>query len=452
MSESGETFFQNYREKMRRSSGALKGIRVLEVCTLLLGPSGPAFFADHGAQVIKVEIPPMGDTTRSLIGGGRWWRDGSALGEHINRNKYSLGLDLHVDEGREVFYRLAAKSDVVVDNVRPGTMERRFKVGYRQLSEINPRIICISLNGFGQWGPWAEENRPSYDGLAQAWSGLAGITRFPGRPALKNVLWVADYFGGLMGWVATLAALYYREKTGRGQYIEVSQAENMIRMLDWTWLWIHFTGKNREPTGNIDVAIVPMGVFKTIDGYIAIAAPAPDEFRGLCKAMDMPELAEDPKFSDYLSRLKEENQKELYDIIAKWCAQQNTARIVALAEQYGFAAEPVRTAREFYNDEHWLERGHLWDLDGAEYGMHRDTTFPVKMSETPPPPLRWGWRPVGMDNEFILTTVLGMSMEEIKKLYEVKALGKWADFPGRRPSPIMKKHPEAEWLTHKIEG
>jgi crotonobetainyl-CoA:carnitine CoA-transferase CaiB-like acyl-CoA transferase len=255
-----------------------------------------------------------------------------------------------------------------------------------------------------------------------------------------------------MGWIATLAALYYRERTGNGQFIELSQVENMMRMLDWTWLWVHFTGNNREPSGNVDVAIVPMGVFKAVDGYIAMAASAPDEFRGLCEAMGMPELAEDPKFGSYINRVKEENQKELYNIIAEWCEKQPSSLIVELAEKYGFAAEPVRTAREFYNDEHWLERGHLWDMDSCEHGVHRDSTYPAKMSETPPLPLRWGARPVGFDNEFILTTVLGMSIDEIKKLYEVKAIGKWIDLPGRRPPPILRQHPEAEWFAHSLKG
>ncbi|MEM2393509.1 MAG: CoA transferase [Candidatus Bathyarchaeia archaeon] len=447
-----QKIFDGYREKMRRSRGPLHGIRVLEVANYILGPGVSMLYADMGAQVIKVEVPWEGDNMRRTPIGGKWWRDSSASFVHMARNKYSLGLDLHVKEGREVFLKLAARSDIVVDNLRPGVMERRFSVGYRQLMEINPRIIYIALNGYGQWGPWAEENRPSFDGVGQAASGLASITRLKGRPPLKNYLYVADILGSLIGWIATLAALYYREKTGKGQFIELSQVETMLRMLDWTWLWVHFTGKNRETTGNVDAAVVPMGVFKTADGYIALAAPAPDEFRGLCMAMDMPELAENPKFSNYLSRLKEENQEELYNIIEGWCEKQPSSHIVKLAEKYGFAAEPVRTVREFYNDEHWLERGHLWDMDSCELGIHRDSTYPVKMSETPPPPPRWGCRPVGLDNEFILTTVLGMSADEIKRLYEVKALGKWIDVPGQRPTPILKQHPEAEWLAHDLEG
>ncbi|MEM2104616.1 MAG: CoA transferase, partial [Candidatus Bathyarchaeia archaeon] len=391
--------FENYRRKMLRSRGPLHGVRVLEVAHYIMGPGVSMFYADMGAQVIKVELPCEGDNIRATPIGGKWWRDSSASFVHMGRNKYSLGLDLHVKEGRRVFLKLAAKSDVIVETFRPGVMERRFGVGYRQVREINPRIIYIALNGYGQWGPWAEENRPSFDGVGQALSGLASITRFPGRPPLKNFLYIADIIASIIGWTSTLAALYYREKTGKGQFIEVSQVENMIRMLDWTWLWVYLTGKNRETAGNMDAAVVPMGVFKTADGYIALAAPAPNEFRGLCAAMDMPELAENPKFSDYLSRVKEENQKELYGIIAKWCESLYSGQIAKLAEKHGFSAEPARTAKEFYNDEHWLERGHLWDMDCCELGIHRDSTFPVKMSETPPLPLRWGCRPVGLDNE-----------------------------------------------------
>ncbi len=450
MDNGSSLFFEDYRKKMLRSKGSLKGIRILEVANYILGPGISMFCNDMGAEAIKVELPPEGDYMRSTPLEGKWWRDCSLSYAHMGRNKYSLGLDLHLREAREVFLKLAAKSDVVIDNLRPGVMERRFGVGYRQVREINPRIIYVGLTGYGQWGQWAEENRPSFDGVGQASSGLASITRFPGRSPLKSFLFMADILGALIGWVATLTALYYREKTGRGQFIELSQVENLIRMLDWTWLWVYFTGKNREATGNLDVAIVPMGVFKTADGYVAIAAPAPEEFKGLCTAMGMPELAENPKFGDYLSRVREENQNELYGIIAEWCRKQRSSHLMELAEKHGFAAEQVRTAKEIYDDSHWLERGYLWDIDSCEYGVHRDSTFPVKMSETPPPPPRWGCRPVGLDNEFILITLLGMSMEEIERLYEVKALGKWIEMPGKRPPPFLRQHPEAEYYAHKI--
>jgi crotonobetainyl-CoA:carnitine CoA-transferase CaiB-like acyl-CoA transferase len=160
-------FFKDYQRKMLRSRGPLSGIRVLEVANFILGPGVSLFYADMGAQVIKVEFPPQGDYMRATPIGGKWWRDCSASYVHMGRTKYSLGLDLHSRKGQEIFLKLAAKSDVVVDNLRPGVMERRFKVGYRQLREINPQIIYVALTGYGQWGSWAEENRPSFDGVGQ---------------------------------------------------------------------------------------------------------------------------------------------------------------------------------------------------------------------------------------------------------------------------------------------
>ncbi|HEY87763.1 MAG TPA: CoA transferase, partial [Dehalococcoidia bacterium] len=159
--------WKNYREMKHSKPPPLKGIRVLEVCTLLLGPAGPGFLSSMGAEVIKCEIPPMGDTVREMVPFGYFFKEQSPALVHINPNKYWLGLDLHKPEAQKLFHELVAKSDIVEDNLRPGTMEK-WNIGYRQLKEINPGIICISKNGFGQWGQYAEQNRPSNDGASQA--------------------------------------------------------------------------------------------------------------------------------------------------------------------------------------------------------------------------------------------------------------------------------------------
>jgi crotonobetainyl-CoA:carnitine CoA-transferase CaiB-like acyl-CoA transferase len=426
--------FRNYvRDKFKRP-GPLKGIRVLEVCTLLFGPAGPSFLAEMGAEVIKVELPPLGDVTRSLNPFGWFYKEQGPAFMHINPNKLYLALDLHIDMGQQIFRELAAKSDIIEFNLRPGVTSR-WNVGYDRIKEINPGIIYIEKNGFGQWGRYAEENRPSNDGAAQALAGFAWISSFPGRPPLKQSIWVCDVFGALMGEVAVLAALHHKNKTGKGQFIEMSQSENIMRAMGWVWPYQQFAGKGAEPSGNRDQCICPADTFLCRDlQFAAVAAPGPDEFKGLCAAMEMPELAEDPRFKDHSIRLQNENALAILKIIAKWAAKKNSHEIEALGKLHGFAASRLHNAKDMNEDPQRRERGFVKEIDDPMYGRYVEHEFPVMMSKTPPK-VKWTVRPVGFDNEFIMTKVLGKNQSEIANLYHHGVLGRWKDQQGRRPPP-----------------
>jgi crotonobetainyl-CoA:carnitine CoA-transferase CaiB-like acyl-CoA transferase len=424
--------WKDYKEKKHSRPLPLKGIRVLEVCTLILGPVGPGYAAAMGAEVIKCEIPPMGDTCRDMTPFGYLFRGYGPVFVHNNVNKYWIGLDLHKTEGQKVFRELAARSDVIEENLRPGVMES-WNVGYRQIKEVNPGIIYIAKNGFGQWGQYAEENRPSNDGASQAFSGYAWMSSFPGQQPLKSRIYVCDDYGGLMGEVAVLAALHYRERTGKGQYIELSQSEAIMRVMSWVWPYQQITGKVAMPAGNRDVSICPADTFCCADGtFVAIAAPAPEEFKGLCIAMDKPELAEDPRFKDHLTRLKEENTTAILGVIAAWVRTKKPEEVEALAEQHGFAASRVYTVKDVMEDRHFRERGFITEIDDPVLGQYHDYEFPAMMSKTSPR-VKWGVRAVGFDNEYVMVHHLGKRKDEIERLYECGALGKWADLPGRRP-------------------
>jgi crotonobetainyl-CoA:carnitine CoA-transferase CaiB-like acyl-CoA transferase len=428
-----EETWKNYKKKHSKPS-PLKGVRVLEVCTILLGPAGPGFAAEMGAEVIKCEVPPMGDTCRNLNPFGYLFKEQGPAFLHMNISKYWLGLDLHKAEAQKVFLELAAKSDVIENNMRPGVMES-WNIGYQQIKEINPRIIYLAKNGFGQWGQYARENRPSNDGASQAFSGYAWMSSFPGQPPLKSRLYVCDNFGALMGELAILAGLHYRERTGKGQFIELSQTENIMRAMSWVWPYQQITGKVAMPAGNRDVSICPADTFLGKGGsFVAIAAPAPEEFRGLCTAMGRPELANDPRFKDHLTRLKEENAIEILKIIADWARTKTPEEIEELAEKHGFAASHVYTTKDVMEDEHFRERDFITEVDDPLLGQYRTHEFPVMMSKTPPK-VEWSVRPVGFDNEYVMEHFLGKSDDEIRQLYECGALGKWADVPSRRPPP-----------------
>lgn len=429
-----EITWKDYKKNKKTKSSPLEGIRVLEVCTMLLGPIGPALLAQLGAEVIRCEFPPMGDVTRSLNPFGWFYKDQSPLLLHINQGKYWVGLDLHTPEGQRTFCELAAQCDIVENNFRPGVMEH-WNIGYRKIREINPGIIFLSKNGYGEWGQYARENRPSNDGASQALSGYSYMSRFPGQTPLKMRAYIGDNYGGMCAEIAVLTALHYRDRTGKGQFIEFSQTENVLRTMSWIWPYQQITGKAPEPAGNRDVSICPADTFRSSDGiFVALAASTPEEFKGLCTAMGKPELTEDPRFNDHLTRLREENALAILKIIADWIRTRRADEIEALAERYGFAATHLYTAKDLVEDEHYQARDFRTEIDDPMYGRYRNYEFPVKMSETPPR-TKWSVRPVGFDNEFVMKKFLGKSDEEIQQLYAAGALAKWKDAQGRRPPP-----------------
>ena len=424
--------FKDYVKNKFRKPGPLKGLRVLEVCTLLFGPSGPSFLAEMGAEVIKIELPPAGDVTRSLNPFGWFYKEQSPMFMHINPNKYYMALDLHIDIAQQIFMELVAKSDIIEFNLRPG-VTRRWNIDYEQVKAVNPGIIYIEKNGFGQWSLYAEQDRPSNDGAAQALAGYAWMSSFPGRPPLKQTIWICDYYGGLMGEVAVLAALHHRRKTGKGQFIEMSQIENIMRTMGWVWPYQQMTGKEVEPAGNRDQCICPADTFLCKDNLLAaIAAPAPDEFSGLCMAMGKPELAEDKRFKEHTTRLKDENALAILKIVADWARTKKADEIEKLGKTHSFSATRLHNAKDMNTDPHRRKRDFVKEIDDPMYGKYVEHEFPVMMSKTPPK-VRWTVRPVGFDNEYIMTKILGRNQAQIDELYLHGVLGKWKDQQGRRP-------------------
>ncbi|MDD5232577.1 MAG: CoA transferase [Syntrophales bacterium] len=424
--------FKDYVKNKYSRPAPLKGLRVLEVCTLLFGPAGPSFLATMGAEVIKIELPPVGDVTRSLNPFGWFYKEQGPMFMHINPSKLYMALDLHKEEAQNIFKELCGKADVVEFNLRPG-VTKRWNIGYEDIRKANPGIIYVEKNGFGQWGLYAEQDRPSNDGAAQALSGYAWMSSFAGRPPLKQSIWVCDVYGALMGEAAVLAALHHKRKTGKGQYIEMSQSENIMRAMTWIWPYQQMSGKGAEPSGNRDLCICPADTFLCKDGkFAALAAPAPDEFKGLCEAMGQPDLAKDARFRDHSIRLKNENAIAILKIIADWAVTKTADEIEGLGKKHGFAATRLHNAVDENNDPHRRGRDFVKMIDDPMYGRYPDHEFPVMMSKSPPKN-RWTVRPVGFDNDYILTTILGRSQEQIETLYTNGVVGKWKDQQGRRP-------------------
>jgi crotonobetainyl-CoA:carnitine CoA-transferase CaiB-like acyl-CoA transferase len=410
---------------------ALRGIRVLDLSVIIFGPATADFLGELGAEVIKVEMPGQGDVTRILGHAGCFWKNVSVAFFPQNHGKYHVGVDMHHTEGQAVIRKLVARSDVLVENFKPGTTEAKWGLGYRQLREINPRLIYVANTGFGQWGPFAE-GRASYDGLAQAVSGLTAISGFEGALPIKSGNYLGDWFGACLSALGVLAALRWRDRTGEGQFVEMAQCEGLVRALDWTWLYAGLTGRDRAQTGNRDPVFVPSGIYRCRDGHVALVAGTDVEFRGLAEALGRPDVATDERFATAAARRLPAHADALDALIRDWCAERLRAEIEGVARGHGFAAAPVMSARDQYDDPHFRARGSVEELDDHVYGRVVDYGPAAQLSATPARH-KWAGRPVGWHNRHVLQGILGLSDAEIADLERRGIIGRWSDQRGAKP-------------------
>lgn len=406
---------------------ALRGIRVLDLSVLYFGPATADFLGELGAEVIKVEMPGQGDVTRILGNASFLWKNVSVAFFCANHSKYHVGVDMHKPEGQELIRQLAARSDIVIENFKAGTLEERFGIGYRQLREVNPRLIYVANTGFGQWGPFSR-GRASYDGLAQAVSGLTSITGEDETPT-KIGNYLGDWFGASMSALGALAALRWRDRTGEGQFVEMAQCEGLVRAMDWTWLYAGLTGKDRGKVGNGDHVFSPSGVYRCADGWIALVAGTDREFQALCRVIGKPALAREARFASRESRRERGNARALDEVLGAWCAGQKRHAIERRARKAGVAAAPVMTAVDHAASAHLRARRTLWEHDDPVYGPMVETGPAPKLSATPAR-IKWAGKPVGFHNEFVFKRILGLDDAKIRELEAAGAVGQWAE--GRR--------------------
>ena len=275
--------------------GPLQGVRVLDLTRVLAGPFASQGLGDLGAEILKIE-PPGGDDTRHFP---PYVGTESHYFLALNRNKKSLVIDLKTDEGKDLLRRLVAKADVLIENYRPGVMDR-LGLGYDVLSTINPRLIYCAISGFGQTGPLRD--KPSFDVVTQAMSGVLSVNGERGQPPVKLGLPLGDLVGGVHGPIGILAALYERSVTGRGRQIDISLHDGLVGMLGYLAQLAFLTGEDPTPAGSGHPNIVPYGRFPASDGLIIIAAISEVFWGKLCRALDRPELATDPRFATLSDR------------------------------------------------------------------------------------------------------------------------------------------------------
>ena len=406
---------------------ALKGIRVLDLSVIYFGPATADFLGELGAEVVKVEMPGQGDVTRILGNASFFWKNVSVAFFCANHSKYHVGIDMHAAAGQELIRQLAARSDIVIENFRAGTLEEKFGIGYRQLRRVNPRLIYVANTGFGQWGPFSK-GRASYDGLAQGVSGLTSITGDGDAPT-KIGNYLGDWFGASMSALGALAALRWRDRSGEGQFVEMAQCEGLLRAMDWTWLYAGLTGRDRVKVGNGDHAFAPSGVYRCTDGYVALVAGTDREFQSLCRLIGQPGLAEDPRFKTRDARRQRAHARELDTPIAAWCRTRTRAQVEAAARRARLSAAPVMTARDHAENAHFRARRSVWEHEDPVYGPMLEYGPAPKLSATPAR-IKWAGKPVGFHNELVLKSILGLDDGRIHELYAAGAIGRWAE--GRR--------------------
>ncbi|MDE3231073.1 MAG: CoA transferase [Chloroflexota bacterium] len=387
---------------------ALAGLRVLDIATMAAAPWAATYLAELGADVIKVEAPVVGDHQRRWgtpkNGEGLFWKS-------IGRNKRSVTLSLSKPDGAALFKRLVAEADVVIENFRPGTLER-WGLGYEVLRAINPRLILLRVTGFGQNGPYAP--RPGFGTLAESLTGFAGLTGQPdGPPTLPNMP-LADGVAGVMGAFAVMVALYWRDaRGGAGQMIDLSLCEPLLRLIEPSLLDYDQFGIVRGRIGNRSDHVAPRNTYQCGDGrWLAISASAQSIFERLMLAIGRPELRTDPRFAVNSARV--ENVNALDAIIGSWMAQRDRDAALAELQRAEVAAAPVYDVAEIFADPHFQARGSMVSVEDPALGPMRLVDVAARFSETPGQ-VRHTGPALGSSNAEVYGA-LGVTEEELEAL------------------------------------
>ena len=387
---------------------SLSGLKILDMTRVLAGPYCTMILADLGADVIKIEAPESGDDSRQF---GPYVNGESAYFMSINRNKRSMTLDLKSPSGKALFLELIQKVDVVVENFRPGTMEK-LGLGYEELKKLNPAIIYAASSGFGHSGPYS--TRPAYDGVVQAMGGIMSITGELGGKPTRVGPSIGDITAGLFTAIGILAAQNYKNATGIGQKIDVSMLDCQVAILENALARYFATGESPKPAGNRHSSIVPFEPFETNDGEIMIAVGNDNLWQKFCKESGLTELIEDPRF--VRNPLRAENYETLRPIIADKFMTDSTESWYKRLTKAGVPCGPINNIGMLVKDEQVIAREMIVEVDHRVAGITHIPGVPIKMSETQGT-VRKAAPVLGEDTAEILKELLGKSQEEIDGLF-----------------------------------
>ncbi|MGU3496200.1 CaiB/BaiF CoA transferase family protein [Xanthobacteraceae bacterium A53D] len=391
------------------NQGPLTGIRVVEVGSFIAGPFCGQLLADMGADVIKVEPPGVGDVMRQwgvaqLDGKSLWW-------PVIARNKRSITLDLRGTAGQEIARGLINQADILVENFRPGTLER-WGLGPDDLHKTNPGLIIARVSGFGQTGPYSQS--VGFGAIAEAMGGLRTLAGFPDRPPPRAGLSIGDSLAGVFAALGVTAALEARRRTGKGQVVDVGITDAVLAMQEAVLSEFSATGSLRQRTGTALPGIAPSNLYPTAEGeWILIGGNGDAIFTRLSQAMGQPELAKDERYATH--RARGQRQEELDGIVADWTRTLPLAELLDILKVHNVPSGPLYDAAGIVADPHFRERGAVVDVDSTEYGRLTMQGVAPRLSDTPGA-VRWAGPTLGEHTDAVLTERLGLGPEEIEKL------------------------------------
>lgn len=394
------------------NGGALNDIRVIELGQLIAGPFCGQLLGDMGAEVIKVEPPGQGDPMRNWGHGEAklWW-------EVVARNKKSVSADLRVPQGQDIVRRLAAEADILIENFKPGTLEK-WGLGPDALHALNPRLIIVRVSGYGQTGPYAA--RAGFGGIGEAMGGWRYIVGDPDRPPSRMGVSIGDSLAATYGCMGALAALHARERTGKGQVVDSALYEAVLQVMESLVPEYLVSGHVRKRTGSVLEAVAPSNVYPCSDGEYLIGANQDAVFARLCTAMGQPELARDPRYADHVSRGR--HQKQLDELLAEWTSTLTIAELEALMIEHSVPAGMIYRAAEMLDDPHFRARESLVEVDSPRWGTFKmQNAFP-RLSETPSAVRTPAPTEIGQDNGAVYRDLLGMSEDEIGTLRAAKVI------------------------------
>ncbi|MDL2209179.1 CoA transferase [Desulfovibrio sp. OttesenSCG-928-O18] len=391
-------------------AGALQGLRVIDASAVIAGPFAATLLADFGADVIKVEMPGTGDTGRGFAP----QQQGLSLRwPTYGRNKKSLSLDLRKPEGKEIFLKLVAKSDLIIENFRTGTFDK-WGFDYETLKKANPNIIVVRVTGFGQTGPLS--HLAGFGTPCTAFSGYTYISGHKEMSPVSPAISLADYVAGLYAAFGAMLCLYNRDHHGGGQEVDVSLYEGLFRMLEGIIANYSLNGEIQERSPGIGDAVCPAGSYQSKDGkWLVLVCSTDKTFYYLADAMDRPELKSDPKFITNAARVQ--NRTELEAIIVEWLSRHDWKDIKEILDKAGAPVSLIYTIEDCFNDAHYKARESLVEIIDPRFGkMHMPGITP-KLSRTPGE-IKWTGPDIGQHNEDLLTGILGISKDEIAALKE----------------------------------
>ena len=396
----------------KNASYPLEGVRVVEMGSLLAGPFCGQLLGDFGAEVIKIESPGKGDPMREW--GRHRKNDRTLWWPIIARNKKSVTLNLREEEGQDLARKLIAEADVLVENFRPGTMER-WGMGYRELSEINPGLVMVRVSGYGQTGPYREQ--AGFGSIGEAMGGIRHVTGFPDQPPPRTGISLGDSLAATFGALGAMTALYHRDAHGgRGQVVDVGIYEAVLALMESTIPEYELAGQVRGRTGSVLPFVAPSNIYPTKEeDYVLIAANADNVFERLSEAIGHPEWPEDERYATHHAR--GENMQELDAMISDWTSGRSVEEVLTTMAEAGVPAGKVFTAVDMTEDEHYAARGNVIRVEDPEIGEFPMQNVVPRLTETPGE-VRWTGPKLGEHNEEVYGELLELDADDRSSLLE----------------------------------